>query len=109
MKTSAALFAAAVVAAQTGWAKNPVVVGAEQAQTRIVMLDPDVVAPATAKVIWEWRPSKDPKLIAAKLAGRFGNISECKPSEDGKRILVCASDNGFAVVDVATTNAVAAA
>ncbi len=108
MKTSAALFAAAVVAAQAGWAKNPVVVGAEQAQTRIVMLDPDVVAPATAKVIWEWRPSKDPKLIAAKLAGRFGNISECKPSEDGKRILVCASDNGFAVVDVATTNAVAA-
>lgn len=87
---------------------SPLVVGAEQAQTRIVMLDPDVVAPEPAKIVWEWRPAKDANLVAAGLAGRFGNIDECKPSEDGKRILVCASDNGFAVVDVATTNAVAA-
>ena len=104
-----AVFAAgAICAAQSFAAAKPCIVGAEQAQTRIVMLDPDVVAPAPAKIVWEWRPSKDAKLKAAGLAGKFGKPSECKPSEDGKRILVCASDNGFAVVDVATTNAVAA-
>lgn len=100
--------AATLCAVEAFAAAKPFVVGAEQAQTRIVMLDPDVVAPAPAKIVWEWRPSRDAKLKAAGLAGRFGNPSECKPSEDGKRILVCASDNGFAVVDVATTNAVAA-
>lgn len=100
--------AVALCAVEAFAAAKPFVVGAEQAQTRIVMLDPDVVAPAPAKIVWEWRPSRDAKLKAAGLAGRFGNPSECKPSEDGKRILVCASDNGFAVVDVATTNAVAA-
>jgi hypothetical protein len=47
-------------------------------------------------------------LAAAGLAGKFDNVDECKPSDDGKRILVCASSCGFAVVDVATTNAVAA-
>ena len=100
--------AVALCAAQVFAAAKPFIVGAEQAQTRIVMLDPDVVAPEPAKIVWEWRPSNDANLKAAGLAGRFGNPSECKPSEDGKRILVCASDNGFAVVDVATTNAVAA-
>lgn len=100
--------AVAMCVVQVFAAARPFVVGAEQAQTRIVMLDPDVVAPEPAKIVWEWRPSKDANLTAAGLAGRFGNPSECKPSEDGKRILVCASDNGFAVVDVATTNAVAA-
>ena len=110
MKLSGILFACvfSVVAAQSLAAKRPLVVGAEQAQTRIVMLDPDVVSPEPAKIVWEWRPAKDEKLIAAKLSGKFSNPSECKPSDDGKRILVCASNCGFAVVDVATTNAVAA-
>ena len=110
MKLRGILFACvfSVVAAQSLAAKRPLVVGAEQAQTRIVMLDPDVVSPEPAKIVWEWRPAKDEKLIAAKLSGKFSNPSECKPSDDGKRILVCASNCGFAVVDVATTNAVAA-
>ena len=98
----------AVVVQSYAAAKRPLVVCAEQAQTRIVMLDPDVVSPEPAKIVWEWRPTKDEKLIAAKVAGRFDNVDECKPSDDGKRILVCASSCGFAVVDVATTNAVAA-
>lgn len=105
------LVAAAIVfcAVQTPASEvRPFIVGAEQSQTRIVMLDPDVVAPAPAKIVWEWRPSKDANIRAAGLAGVFGNPSECKPSDDGKRILVCASDNGFAVIDMATTNAVAA-
>ena len=97
-----------IVAQSFAATKRPLVVGAEQAQTRIVMLDPDVVAPAPAKIVWEWKPSKDANLKAAGLAGKFGNVDECKPSDDGKRILVCASSCGFAVVDVATTNAVAA-
>ena len=110
MKLSVILFSCAfsAVAAQSLAAKHPLVVGAEQAQTRIVMLDPDIVSPEPAKIVWEWRPAKDEKLIAAKLSGKFSNPSECKPSDDGKRILVCASNCGFAVVDVATTNAVAA-
>lgn len=101
------LAAVAVVAALACEAKKPYVVCAEQAKTRIVMLDPDVVAPQTAKIVWEWKPSKDANLKAAGLAGRFDCVDECKPSDDGKRILVCASSCGFAVVDVATTNAVA--
>ena len=110
MKLSGIFFACvfSAVAAQSLAAKRPLVVGAEQAQTRIVMLDPDVVSPEPAKIVWEWRPAKDEKLIVAKLSGKFSNPSECKPSDDGKRILVCASNCGFAVVDVATTNAVAA-
>ena len=110
MKLSGILFACvfSAIAAQTLAAKRPIVVGAEQAQTRIVMLDPDVVSPEPAKIVWEWKPSKDANIKAAGLAGKFDNVDECKPSDDGKRILVCASSCGFAVVDVATTNAVAA-
>ena len=41
--------AVAMCAVQVFAVARPFVVGAEQAQTRIVMLDPDVVAPAPAK------------------------------------------------------------
>ena len=41
--------AVALCAVEAFAAAKPFVVGAEQAQTRIVMLDPDVVAPAPAK------------------------------------------------------------
>ena len=76
MKLSVILFACAfsAVAAQTLAAKHPLVVGAEQAQTRIVMLDPDVVSPEPAKIVWEWKPAKDAKLKAAGLAGRFALV-----------------------------------
>ena len=65
--------AVAMCVVQVFAAARPFVVGAEQAQTRIVMLDPDVVAPEPAKIVWEWRPSKAANLTAAGLAGRFGN------------------------------------
>ena len=104
MKLSGILFACvfSAVAVQSLAAKRPLVVGAEQAQTRIVMLDPDVVSPEPAKIVWEWKPAKDANLMAAGLADKFDNVDECKPSDDGKRILVCASRCGFAVVDVAS-------
>ena len=98
--------AAAVCVAQV-FADWPKVVGAEQVGKRIVMLDPDVVAPANARIVWEWKPDNDANVKAAGISGTFGNLSECKMSRDKTKILACASDGGFAIIDVATTNAVA--
>ena len=103
----AAVCSAALAIESIGEPARPTIVAAEQVGTRIVMLDPDVVAPENARIIWEWKPKNDPNVIAAGLAGRFGNPDECKMSSDRTKILMCSSDNGFAVVDVATTNAVA--
>ena len=98
--------AAAVCVAQV-FADWPKVVGAEQVGKRVVMLDPDVVAPANARIVWEWKPDDDPNVKAAGIAWTFGNMSECKMSRDRTKILACASDGGFAIIDVVTTNTVA--
>lgn len=69
------------------------IVAAEQAGTRYVVIDPA----EKDGYAWEWKPSQD--AAVGKWAASFGNPSEVKPRPDGK-LLVAASGSGFACVDM---------
>ena len=73
------------------------IVATEQAGPRIVMIDGR--PGAGTDFIWDWNPAEDPG-IAAKDLESFGYVSECKPREDGRTVLVAASCGAFASVDV---------
>lgn len=78
------------------------IVATEQSGPRIIFIDG---APgAKAEVLWAWDPKADPG-IADKDKPSFGYVSECKPRDNGKTILVVASEGAFAAIDVATSRA----
>jgi hypothetical protein len=56
-------------------------------------------------VIWRWKGSEDPTLPKDMLSSFSSNPAECKVLGGGKYIAMVAS--GWAIIDVATTNAVA--
>ena len=55
--------------------------------------------------IWSWRAADCPNLRDA-LHATFRSTDDCKPVEDGKRILITSSSNGVALVERATKRAV---
>ena len=52
----------------------------------------------TPRKIWSWKAVDRPELPEA-MRDKFKTIDECKPVDDGKRILITASSNGAAVID----------
>ncbi len=56
-------------------------------------------------VIWRWKGAEDPTLPKDMLSSFSGNPTECKVLGGGKYIAMAAS--GWAIIDVATTNAIA--
>lgn len=75
------------------------IVAADQQGTKLVIVSG---APGAApEILWRWEPAKDPGVKPGDAAA-FGNIDECKVSEDGRSVLVNASGGGVAEVDVAT-------
>lgn len=73
------------------------IIATEQAGPRIVMIDG--TPGAGADFIWTWNPAEDTG-IAAKDLESFGYLSECKPRDNGRTILVTASCGAFASIDV---------
>lgn len=62
----------------------------------LFMVEPD----ATTKV-WSWR-AKDHRELPADLSNAFATTDECKPVDNGKRLLVSSSSGGCALLDTAT-------
>jgi hypothetical protein len=48
--------------------------------------------------VWKWNAATRPDLPET-MRGKFRTIAECKPVEDGDRILIAASSNGAAVIE----------
>lgn len=57
----------------------------------------DVERPAAGK-LWSWKAANHPELPEA-MRGKFDTTSECKPVEDGTRILITSSGDGVALVE----------
>lgn len=95
--TIAAAAAVAAVSAAVDWRFT----AAEQASTNVVIASG---APgAKPEYLWRWSPHGDPN--AAKDARAFGCMDECKITDGGKTVLVCASEGGAAAIDIATRRA----
>ena len=59
------------------------------------------------RVVWKWTAAADPAIPKA-IRGRFAqNVAECKPVEGGRKIAMVSCGSVWAVIDHATTNAVA--
>ena len=57
--------------------------------------------------VWKWTAAADPAIPKA-IRGRFAqNVAECKPVEGGRKIAMVSCGSVWAVIDHATTNAVA--
>lgn len=75
------------------------IVATEQAKRRYVVIDPDT----KDGYLWQWKPEDDPR-IDKRYYATFHNPSEAKPRYNGK-LLVAASGNGFACIDMKTGKA----
>ena len=69
-------------------AQEVVVCGADE----LFILD---LATPTPRKVWSWRARERPELPEA-MRGTFKTIAECKPSEDGRRLLIASSSHGAA-------------
>ncbi|WP_395749126.1 DUF6528 family protein [Prosthecobacter sp.] len=56
---------------------------------------------ATAKKLWRWS-GEDAADLPAEARRDFNHLDECKPLENGAKLLVCASNGGCALIDRAT-------
>lgn len=59
----------------------------------------DVSRPDAPRKVWSWTAAEERRTL-------FRSTDECKPVEEGAKILVTASSGGVALVDVATRDAV---
>jgi hypothetical protein len=75
-------------------AQEVVVCGADELFT----LD---LAPPAPRKVWSWRARDRPELPEG-MRRKFQTIAECKPTEDGRRLLIASSSHGAAVIDRAT-------
>ena len=82
------------------------VVGAEQASSRVVAFDG--LRPGPSSVVWAWSPAEDPGVRAADRRF-FDCMAECKPLGEGdaQTLLVVGSAGAFAEVSVKTARALA--
>ncbi len=62
----------------------------------IYQIDPQA-SPVTK--LWSWR-AKDRPEIPAALKGAFATTDECKPLDGGKRMLICSSSGGCALLEM---------
>jgi len=60
------------------------------------MVDSADIPPAK---IWSWRAKDHPEIPAA-LTKAFATTDDCKPLESGKRLLVCSSSGGCALLEL---------
>ena len=67
-------------------AQQVVVCGADE----LFILD---LATPTPRKVWSWRARERPELPEA-MRGMFQTIAECKPSADGRRLLIASSSHG---------------
>lgn len=68
----------------------------------IYQIDPKA-SPLTK--IWSWRARERPE-IPESLKGTFATTDECKPLEGGKRLLVCSSSGGCALLEIPSGKAI---
>src|SRR5262245_11197645 len=62
------------------------------------------LASAPPRKVWSWRAAGRTEL-PGKMRDKFKTIDECKPIEEGRRILITASSDGAAVIDRPTGRA----
>lgn len=58
-------------------------------------------------VVWCWSGEDDTAILSSHRSKFSGGVAECKVIDNGARILTANNSGGCAIVDVATTNAVA--
>lgn len=78
------------------------IVATEQSGPRIIIVDG--TPGAKPEVLWAWDPAEDPGIAPGDLP-TFDCVSECKPHDGGRTILVTASGGAFAAIDVETRRA----
>jgi hypothetical protein len=75
-------------------AQEVIVCGADE----LYILD---IATPTPKKVWSWR-ARDRAELPEAMRRKFQTIAECKPTDDGRRLLIASSSNGAAVIERAT-------
>ena len=67
----------------------------------IFILDAGDLAKGIARKIWSWAASAETGVPESRTKW-FANLDDAKPINDGKRVLITASNSGVTIVDVAT-------
>jgi hypothetical protein len=67
----------------------------------IFILDAGDLAKGIARKIWSWTASPEAGVPESRTKW-FANLDDAKPINDGKRVLITASNSGVAIVDVST-------
>ena len=93
MLPSLAILASALLSPQLA-AQEVIVCGADE----LFILD---IATPTPRKVWSWR-ARDRSELPDAMRRKFQTIAECKPADDGRRLLIASSSNGAAVIDRAT-------
>jgi hypothetical protein len=75
-------------------AQHVLVCGADE----LFILD---LATPTPRKVWSWR-ARDRAELPEAMRRKFQTIAECKPTADGRRLLIASSSHGAAVIDRAT-------
>jgi len=78
------------------------IVAADQGSGSAVIVSGEPGAAPT--FLWQWDPKKDPNVDAGD-AKTFRNIDECKLRDGGDTLIVCASSQGIAGIDMKTGRA----
>jgi hypothetical protein len=73
----------------------------------IRVYDASLPGDTLAEPKWTWSGPRDTVIPASKRKKFLGNLAECKPTADGKLILVAACSGCWAVVDYNTCKAIA--
>ena len=97
------LFALLLAAFQTfaAAAKLPLIVAAEQLSTRFLILDPNEDPLSKKAIKWAWDPRQSPK-IALDHYYFYGNPSEVKLIDNGKKLLFSCSGGACGIIDIAS-------
>ena len=67
----------------------------------IFILDADDLAKGIARKIWSWTASPEAGVPESRTKW-FANLDDAKPINDGKHVLITASNSGVALVDIAS-------
>lgn len=86
--------ASACLSAQTPVPEQLLVCG----MAEVFLIDPAAAEKGTLQKLWSWR-AKDHEELPEALRKAFATTDECKPVDEGKKILISSSSGGCALVE----------
>jgi hypothetical protein len=96
------LFVFAAVFGVTALSAADIIVCDQAGDQAIRIYDASLPGDSLGEPKWTWSGPRDPVIPASKRGKFLGNLAECKPTADGKTILVAACSGCWAVIDYNT-------